>query len=170
MILTRYEGRAYRYLPPRAAFEPLNASAATSEGGRFSRPGVAAFYLALEEATAQAAYAPCDHAYAAGELATYRVRLSRIADLSQGYSPKWDPLWDAWGCDWKRMWFIEGIEPPCWAMGEQLRRAGIAGLLFPSRNGHLGVQLVVYPDLLTAQDAICVDDPLYTPRVHGGLG
>ncbi len=116
-------------------------------------------YLSAAPNTAVAEYGQADLLFSPGTLAAYRVTLGRIVDFSGGYSLVWDALWREWDCAWKDLWFRQRIEPPSWEMADHVLSSDAAGLAFPSTQQPGGVNLVVYPDLLTADDAFEVHDP-----------
>ncbi len=92
-------------------------------------------------------------------MAAYRVTLARIVDFSGGFSPAWDALWREWDCAWKDLWFRQRIEPPTWEMADRVLASRAASLAFPSTRQPGGVNLVLYPDQLTADDLFDVHDP-----------
>jgi len=150
---------AYRMLTPRWSFQPLSGAGAAREGGRFNRPGTPALYLSLEPETAVAEFSQAEPLFSPGVLACFQVKVEQVAAMREGYNRSWDPLWREWDCEWKRLWFIEGIEPPTWAMADLLEHAGVGGLLFPSVKRPGGTNLVLYPDRLAESDELQVHDP-----------
>ena len=95
-----------------------------------------------------------------GLLVAYRVKLSRVVNFRAGYNPaRWPPLWQDLECNWKRLAFYDRIEPPSWGIADVVRAAGFAGILFPSTRRAGGMNLVVYPDQLTAEDQLTPNDP-----------
>ncbi|MCE7033404.1 RES family NAD+ phosphorylase [Lysobacter sp. GX 14042] len=159
MIVAPVDLLAYRMLTPRWSFQPLSGAGAAREGGRFNRPRTRALYLSLEPETAVAEFSQAEPLFSPGVLACFRIRVEQVADLREGYNRDWDPLWREWDCEWKRLWFIEGIEPPTWAMADLLEGAGARGLLFPSVKRPGGTNLVLYPERLTDGDELQVHDP-----------
>ncbi|MFT3791517.1 MAG: RES family NAD+ phosphorylase [Rudaea sp.] len=51
------------------------------------------------------------------------------------------------------------MEPPTWEMADRVLASGAVGLAFPSTQQPGGGNLVVYPDMLTADDLFEVHDP-----------
>lgn len=149
----------YRVLTPSWAYQPRSGAGAAAKGGRFNRPGTHAVYLSAAADTAVAEYGQAEILLPPGTLAAYRISLARIVDFSAGYSPTWDVLWRDWDCRWKDLWFRQRIEPPTWEMADRVVAAGAAGLAFPSTQQPGGVNLVVYPHLLTSEDRFEVHDP-----------
>lgn len=151
----------FRFHTPRWAGSPLSGAGAARHGGRFNAPGVEALYLSAEVATAQAEYQQDDSLMPPGTLVTYRVKLAKIADLSAGFDPQcWSSEWAQWNCDWRAL-ALAGAVPPSWALGEAVRSAGAAGLLFPSlRQASVsGLNLVVFVADLQAGDELSFHDP-----------
>lgn len=149
----------YRVLTPSWAFEPKSGAGAATKSGRFNRPGTHAVYLSTTPDTAIAEYGQAEQLFSPGTMAAYRVTLARIVDFSGGFSPVWDALWREWDCAWKDLWFRQRIEPPTWEMADRVLAAGASGLAFPSTQQPGGVNLVLYPDQLTADDRFEVHDP-----------
>ena len=154
------EQPAYRLHSPRWSFQPLSGAGAGKSGGRLNRVGVDALYLALEPETAIAEFRQDDPLVRPATVVAYRITLGRVVDFRGGYDPAhWDPLWQELTCNWKRLAFLDEIEPPSWVLGDLVRQAGIAAVLFPSTRRPGGINLVVYPDLLGPDDAMVVHDP-----------
>ncbi|MEZ0472439.1 RES family NAD+ phosphorylase [Luteimonas salinilitoris] len=125
----------------------------------FDEVGPDAVYLSTTPDTAIAEYGQAEQLFSPGTMAAYRVTLARIVDFSGGFSPSWDALWREWDCAWKDLWFRQRIEPPTWEMADRVLAAGAAGLAFPSTQQPGGVNLVLYPDQMTADDLFEVHDP-----------
>lgn len=159
MIFTALKLNAYRVLTPKWAYQPCSGAGAATVGGRFNRIEQAALYLALEPETALAEYSQTEPFFGPGTIACYQIELARVADFSAGYGPKWDALWLEWDCAWKRLAFIEDIEPPTWLMADAVVASEASGLLFPSTKRLGGTNLVIYPDQLREGDALQVHDP-----------
>ena len=51
------------------------------------------------------------------------------------------------------------MEPPSWVLADEAIAAGAKGILFASKLAPLGLNLVVYNDMLTADDSVQVYDP-----------
>ena len=150
----------HRYLTPKWAFVPLSGAGAAIDGGRFNRPGVEALYLsgapqtALEEFRQGASIAP------PATLASYKITLDQVADLSAGYDPAgWPNEWAEWDSNWRKIARIEKKIPPSWLLSDGLIEAGCRGLLFPSLQHAGGVNLVVFTANLTKVDKVAVYDP-----------
>lgn len=60
------------------------------------------------------------------------------------------------------MYFDKGLEPPSWVLGDIATISGTKGIVFPSVLV-AGVNLVLYTELLDANDRLRVYDP------EGGL-
>lgn len=81
-------------------------------------------------------------------LATYMVSAERAVDFTGGYqSETWSPIWAEAYCDWRRLAFYEDIDPPSSVIGDLVREAGAAGLLYRSARDSSEVCLVLYPEL-----------------------
>jgi hypothetical protein len=72
------------------------------------------FYLSVEPETALAEYQQTSPILPPGTVVSYQVALSQIVDFTGGYEPSWDPLWQEFACDWRRLVFNDKIEPPQW--------------------------------------------------------
>lgn len=150
----------YRYLTPRWAFLPLSGAGAAKAGGRFNRPGVEALYLSTEPETALAEYRQGSSLPNPATLAAYVTDLYDVVDLSTGYAAaSWAPEWSGWSCEWRWIARVERKVPTSWLLGDEVIRAGCAGLLFPSTHRSDGVNLVVFPANLSAADSLTVHDP-----------
>ncbi|WP_236255016.1 RES family NAD+ phosphorylase [Modicisalibacter zincidurans] len=90
---------------------------------------------------------------------SYTVQLASVVDFSHGCSADWDAPWQEIGCDWRRLWFNEHIEPPSWLLGDLALEAGASGILFPSIANPGGTNLAIYTDALGNQDSLEVYDP-----------
>ena len=149
MILTRLGPDApfYRALTPRWAHLPESGAGAAAVGGRFNRPGVEARYLAETAEGALREYQQESSLLPPATLATYLVTADQIVDFSGWYNAdQWSPLWAEAYCNWKSLAFLEGIEPPSWAIGDLVRDAGYAGILYRSARDPLLRCLVLYPE------------------------
>ncbi len=149
----------YRVHSPRWAYLPTSGAGAASQGGRLNRKGVDALYLSFEVETALAEYKQTSSLLAPGTIATYQVELSQIVDFSGGYDTSWDPLWEEFGCDWRRLVFHDKIEPPTWVLSDLVQTAGAKGILFPSLANSGGHNLVVFNGMLERSDRLTVYDP-----------
>ncbi|KQZ59359.1 RES protein [Lysobacter sp. Root559] len=151
---------AYRMHTPRWSYQPLSGAGAAMAGGRLNRPGIDALYLALEPETAIEEFRQDDPLVRPGTLVAYRATIARAADFRAGYDPEhWPPLWQELSCNWKRQAFLDEIEPPSWVIADDVRAAGLAAVVFPSTRRIGGLNLVIYPDLLGADDHLLVHDP-----------
>jgi RES domain-containing protein len=161
MIVTRLgpEAPFYRALTPRWAYQPESGAGAAAVGGRFNRPGVDARYLAESAAGALIEYQQESPLLSPATLATYLVTAERVVDFSKGYTPEqWSPLWAEAYCNWKGLAFLEDIEPPSWAIGDLVRAASIAGILYRSARDPAQRCLVLYPEFAD-QFSAPVHDP-----------
>lgn len=158
MILTALDAAAYRVHQPKWSFAPTSGAGAGAHGGRANRPGVNALYLSLALETALTEYQQFDALLPPGLMVSYNVSIDGIADFRGGFTSDWDALWQDFYCDWRKMHFNQGIEPPSWVIGDQVLAAGAKGILFNSAIAG-GANLVVYTDALSGADAINVYDP-----------
>lgn len=158
MILTALNTVAYRVLAPKWAYAPTSGAGAGAYGGRANRPGIDALYLSLELETALAEYKQMDALLPPALMVSYQVSVDPVVDFRSGYDAKWDPLWQDFYCDWRKMHFNEAIEPPSWIIGDRVLAAGGKGILFKSIVTG-GMNMVVYTDFLLASDVIAVHDP-----------
>lgn len=150
----------HRFLTPKWSHDPLSGAGSALHGGRFNRPGVPALYLSVEPETALAEYRQGSSIVQPATLAAYFADLATVADLSAGYDPAhWSPVWADWDCDWRWIARVEKRIPPSWLLGDEVIRAGCAGLLFPSTQRSGGVNLVVFDSNLTSADGLTVHDP-----------
>ncbi len=161
MILTSLEKvTAYRMHTPKWAVMPASGAGAAAHGGRANRPGTAALYLALDIDTAIKEYKQVSTLLPPGTLVSYCLTLSPVVDFRQGYqSGKWSALWEDFFCEWRELWFNQGIEPPSWVLADEAIAGGAKGILFPSSISPNGINLVLYPDLLEVTDRGEVHDP-----------
>jgi RES domain-containing protein len=89
----------HRYLTPKWAFLPISGAGAAIDGGRFNRPGVEALYLSVAPQTALEEYRQGASITPPATLAAYKITLSDVADLSEGFDPlHWDATWAQWDC------------------------------------------------------------------------
>ena len=122
---------------------PLSGAGATTSGGRWNRTGQAALYLSADHGTAVAEFH--QSLVRPGTLVGYDVHADMIADLT---SPA---IFDRFsadpaiaGCEWRKIAMIDRVEPPTWALADQLADAGAQGVLFPSQQQAGGVNLVLW--------------------------
>lgn len=164
MILTALAAYAYRVHDPKWSFAPVSGAGAARCGGRANRPGINALYLSLELETALAEYRQLDALMAPALMVSYEVKVEPVVDFRRGYSKEWEPLWQDFYCDWRRMVFHERIEPPSWVIGDRVQAAGAKGILFASVTTG-GTNLVLYNDTLGPADIVQVYDPKHAlPR------
>lgn len=150
----------YRMHTPRWAMAPMSGAGAANVGGRFNRPGVPALYLSSETATAIAEYQQDELLMPPGTLVTYRVALTEIVSFKAGYvAGSWEPIWEDWDCEFRKLSIVENVEPPSWLLGDLVLAKGIKGIMFPSTKVPTGTNLVIYTDLLGASDELIVHDP-----------
>ncbi|MGM0825112.1 MAG: RES family NAD+ phosphorylase [Pseudomonadota bacterium] len=158
-VLPELNTQAYRVHVPKWAFSPTSGAGAREHGGRLNRPGVAALYLALDDQTALAEYKQLSALMPPGLIVSYTLSVTQLVDFRDGYSVEWDSLWQELYCDWRKLWFNEHIEPPCWLLGDMALAQGVKGVLFPSLANPSGINLVLYTDNLTENDLLEAYDP-----------
>jgi RES domain-containing protein len=158
MIFTSINTVAYRVHDPKWAHTPTSGAGAGRHGGRANRPGVNAIYLSLELETGLAEYKQLDGLLPPALMVSYRIAAEKVVDFSAGYTTAWDPLWQDFYCDWRKMVFNESIEPPSWVIGDQVLASGAKDILFKSVVTG-GLNLVLYTDAMVAPDIIDVHDP-----------
>lgn len=158
MIIAPFNAVAYRVHQPKWSFAPTSGAGAGTYGGRANRPGVNALYLSLELETALAEYQQLDALMPPGLMVSYNVSVDAVVDFRGGYTSDWDPLWQDFYCDWRNIYFNQGIEPPSWVIGDQVLAAGAKGILFNSAI-NARANLVIYTDALAGADSIAVHDP-----------
>ncbi len=160
MIETAFTDRVfYRMHNPRWAFAPTSGAGAARQGGRVNRPGVEALYLAGEASTAIEEYRQLSTLLSPCTLVSYLVTLNKVVDFSGGYTTAWDPLWEDFFCDWRKMAFADKVEPPSWVLADQVQAAGFKGVLFPSAVSAGGINMVVFTSALLRSDKVEVVDP-----------
>lgn len=150
MIFTRLGPAVpfYRALTPSWAYLPESGAGAARVGGRFNRPGVEARYLAASTRGALLEYQQESTLLPPATLATYLVSAERVVDFTGGYlTETWSSVWAEAYCEWKRLAFYEDVDPPSWSIGDLVREAGAAGLLYRSVRDASQVCLVLYPEL-----------------------
>lgn len=158
-VTSALEGAAYRVHVPRWAYAPTSGAGAAEHGGRLNRPGLPALYLALDATTALEEYRQLSVLMPPGLIVSYDVRIRKVVDFSEGYTPSWDPLWLELTCDWRRLWFNHRIEPPSWLLADLALETGAAGILFPSMANPGGTNLVLYTEALEESDRLVAHDP-----------
>ena len=158
MILTDLHSVAYRVHDPKWAFTPASGAGAGRHGGRANRPGINAIYLSLELETALVEYQQTDALLEPALMVSYKIDVDSVVDFRAGFSSAWDPLWQDFYCDWRRMHFNDGMEPPSWVIGDQVLAVRAKGILFRSVITG-GTNLVLCNDALTGKDTIAVHDP-----------
>jgi RES domain-containing protein len=158
MILIALRAYAYRVHDPKWSFAPVSGAGVARVGGRANRPGVNALYLSLELATALAEYHQLDTLMPPALMVSYEIKADPVVDFSGGYSNNWEPIWQDFFCDWRRMVFQEKIEPPSWVIGDMVQASGAKGILYPSTIAG-GTNLVLYNEALTENDLILAYDP-----------
>ena len=158
MIFTAINTIAYRVHNPKWAYTPISGNGAGTHGGRVNRPGVNALYLSLELDTALAEYKQVDALLPPGLVVSYPIVVDSIVDFRSGFTRNWNALWQDFHCDWRKLYFNDGIEPPTWIIGDQVIAAGGKGILFKSVISG-GTNLVLYNDALTDSDSVVAHDP-----------
>ena len=161
MILTELGPvTAYRMHTPRWATAPTSGAGAAAHGGRANRPGVAALYLALEPDTAVREYQQLSPLMPPGTLVSYTVRVAPVVDFRAGHDgARWSALWEEFHSDWRELWLNQRVEPPSWVLADEAIASGGKGILFVSKLAPSGLNLVIYNDILTADDTLQVYDP-----------
>ncbi|MES2073917.1 MAG: RES family NAD+ phosphorylase [Pseudomonadota bacterium] len=158
MIFIPLQSLAYRIHVPKYATTPTSGAGAGTHGGRLNRIGVNALYLSLELETALAEYKQTSTLLPPGLIVNYEIAIAPLVDFRNGPSPAFDPLWNDFNCDWRRLYFNEHIEPPTWVIADMVIAAGAKGILYKSViNG--GTNVVLYNDSFTAEDSIVAYDP-----------
>lgn len=153
----------YRALTPSWAHLPESGLGAARVGGRFNRPGVEARYLAATPEAALLEYQSESPLLPPATVATYLVSAETVVDFSAGYTAEhWSPIWQEAYSNWKGMAFLEQVEPASWVIGDLVRQAGHAGILYRSARHPPHLCLVLYPELNQRFQA-----PVYDP--HGLL-
>jgi RES domain-containing protein len=134
-------------------------------GGRFNRPRVEARYLAETVEGALNEYSQESSLLLPTTLATFLVTAEQVVDFSGGHNAEhWSPLWAEAYCNWKGLAFLENIEPPSWAIGDLVRAAGFAGILYRSARDPAQRCLVLYPELAETFTAPVHDPDKRLPR------
>ena len=135
----------YRVITPQWAFAPESGAGAAISGARFNRPGIEALYLASSEGTALAEYRGESTLLQAGTVVSYHVEAERVAVFSGGYtSTEWAPIWQRTYCNWKKLAFLDGIDPPSWDIANLVVAAGCSGILYQSQKDSGGICLVLF--------------------------
>lgn len=146
----------FRAHNPKWAFTPMSGAGAAYAGGRFNRTGVSALYLSTLQQTAAAEYQQDNDITDPYLMVAYHSNLPDLVDLRL-LDDQWDPLWNDWGCDWRQL-FVDGIEPPSWALSDMLLAQGEVGLIFPSIAHPGGINVVLVVERLKA-GALVPHDP-----------
>lgn len=164
MKLTHLENLlCYRMHTPKWAITPTSGAGAAIQGGRANRKGLEALYLSLEPETAVAEFQQGRPFLPPGLLVSYSLTLNRVLDFTAGYQESWPPIWKDFFCDWRKIRFNEGVEPPSWLIGDLALAGNHAGILFSSLANPGGRNLVIYTDQLPVHGTLVVNDP------HGDL-
>lgn len=138
----------YRAIPPRWAHAPESGAGAAAAGGRFNRPGVEARYLAATVETATSEYRGESMLLPPATVVTFLVTANPVVDFTRGYVPdRWTDIWAEALGNWKGPAFLDQVEPPTWVIGDLVREAGHAGILYPSTRHPGGICLVLYPEM-----------------------
>lgn len=150
----------FRVHGPKWASQPLSGAGAATRGGRFNRPGHEALYLSADAVTALAEYQQDNPFLPPGTICQYVVGTLTVADISAGFDPQhWSPLWADHACDWRKLKFVQHIDPPTWDMADLAIAAGCQGIMFPSAANPGGVNLVVYDSSALPPTLLGVIDP-----------
>ena len=154
------EEALFRFIVPRYSHIPTSGAGAAGRGGRFNRPGLEALYLSREVETAFEEYRQAEKLLRPGTLVTFLVGRLTVVDFAAGYvAGRWDPIWAEYACNWRRMAFLEKVEPPSWVLGDLAIEAGAAGILFPSTARPDGTNLVLFNSSTLPPEALRVHDP-----------
>lgn len=151
----------HRALTPRWAHTPESGAGAALAGGRFNRPDVEARYLAADPETALTEYQGESPLLQPATLVTFLVTADCVVDFTGGYSVEhWTPIWAEAHGNWKGTAFLEGVEPASWVIGDLVRDAGHAGILYRSARRSGGICLVLFPEMQAATGFVApVHDP-----------
>lgn len=123
--------------------------------------------MSLELDTALAEYQQVDLLLPPGLIVSYPIAVDAVVDFRGGFDVAWDVLWQDFYCDWRKLRFNDGIEPPTWIIGDQVLAAGGKGILFASAVRPGGTNLVLYNDALTNSDSVVAHDPLHMlPKIQ----
>lgn len=158
MILIALTSKAFRVHDPKWSFAPVSGAGAARFGGRANRQGINALYLSLDLETALAEFKQLDVLLPPALMVSYEVSVDPVVDFRSGYTSLWDPIWQDFNCDWRRMVFNDRIEPPSWVIGDMVLSAGAKGILFDSVITG-GTNLVLYNDAFTKTDKVLPYDP-----------
>ncbi|HJS04486.1 MAG TPA: RES family NAD+ phosphorylase [Variovorax sp.] len=160
MRVGQANGTYFRVHKPSWAFQPLSGAGAARQGGRLNRPGTHALYLAADAQTALAEYQQVSSLLPPGTIVSYDVALQPVVDFTGGYVPgQWDPLWEDFFCDWRKLAIADCVEPPSWVLSDLVLDAGAKGVLFPSVAHPGGINLVIYSASVAPSDTLKVNDP-----------
>ncbi|HFL2866973.1 TPA: RES family NAD+ phosphorylase [Pseudomonas aeruginosa] len=149
----------YRMHTPKWSVAPTSGAGAATQGGRVNRKGLEALYLSLDSATAIAEFQQASAFLPPGLLVSYSLSLDRVIDFTGGYNDTWAPIWQDFFCDWRKIRFNDGVEPPSWIIGDLAIEADCAGILFESVANPGGRNLVLFTDQLPVHGNIVVNDP-----------
>ncbi len=128
-----YSGIVYRAHHPMWSYKPLSGEGAKKHGGRFNRPGNAAFYTSLDPTTAwMEAQQGFPFKPQPLTLVAYQVNCADLIDLTQPKTLKALNLTKTdLACPWEDM-ANQGQEPPTWQLANQLQGIGYAGVIAQS--------------------------------------
>ena len=150
----------YRALTPSWAHRPESGAGAALGGGRFNRPKVEARYLAATPEAALAEYQGESSLLPPATVATYQVTAESVVDFTGGYNAEYfSPIWAEAYCNWKGLAFLENVEPPSWVIGDLVREAGHAGILYACARNPAFTCLVLFPEMAEKFKA-----PVYDPE------
>ncbi len=136
------DGRFWRMLAPRWAFDPLSGAGAARAGGRWNAPGQAALYLSTSHATAIAEYQ--QDLPRPGTLTAYDGNGAGILDLADLAVLRSLGLDEAFlRQPWKQTRDIQKARPPSWDFASAAMAAGWHGVRVPSVQA-VGQNLVLW--------------------------
>lgn len=152
--------RVWRVLAPRWAQAPLSGNGAAVNGGRFNRPGVAAFYTSFDLMTAIVEYQQ-EFGARPGTFCPYDASIRPIVDLTDGKLLSTLKITTAdLNCPWKEIAWVKNQDPPTWLLADRLIGDGVAGIKVPSSQHPIGFNLVLWKWADAKTRAMTVLDPI----------
>jgi RES domain-containing protein len=165
LILSTLSGGVtlYRCHDPKWAISPISGAGAARVGGRFNRKAIEALYLSFESKTALSEYRQTSELLPPCTICSYKANIDTpLVDLRKLHRGQpWDDLWQDWAEDWRHALFDLHTEPASWVLSDLVRDAKHCGIIFPSAIEATGLNLVIYPDLISATSRLEVFDPLH---------